>query len=252
MIGLVYLIWKIWLIEKIFSLLLLYYTKKLIKFLHFYFAFTKLYVSSTYVYSINVNHFPAQIGLYARTNIFIISFLRSVNFMKMFLTQVNGLFSRIYEKEQFSIEDSARFLAQAAIGEGKIYIKGFNEMEAVTLEALEGAERLKGALRLTKLDDVSDTDRVILLSRFSNDAEALALAEKLEIKGVPFISICGDVKSDENDLSKLAEIHINTTLLKPMLPTESGERICFPTSMAALFIYHCIKLTFDEIIEEYK
>ncbi|QQZ11625.1 DUF2529 domain-containing protein [Heyndrickxia vini] len=170
----------------------------------------------------------------------------------MFLTQINGLFSRIYEKEQFSIEDSARLLAQATIGQGKIYIKGFNEMEGVTLEALEGAEPLKSALRFTEVDDLTDADRVILLSRFSNDAEALALAQKLDRKGIPFISICGDVKNDENDLSKLAEVHINTSLLKPMLPSESGDRICFPTSMAALFIYHCIKLTFDEIMEEYE
>lgn len=171
--------------------------------------------------------------------------------MKMFLTQINGLFSRIYEKEQYSIEDSARLLAQAAIGEGKIYLKGFNEMEAITKEALEGAEPMAFTAPLTAVDDLTDADRVIIITRFSNDTEAIELAHKLVEKSVPFTAISGSSKNDEMGLVQLADVHINTSLLKPMLPTETGERVCFPASMSALFIYHCIKLTFDEIMDEY-
>ncbi|MGE8204990.1 DUF2529 family protein [Heyndrickxia sp. NPDC080065] len=171
--------------------------------------------------------------------------------MKMLLTQINGLFSRIYEKEQLSIEDSARLLAQAAIGEGKIYIKGFKEMEAIPLEAINGAEPMNSANLLTNVANLTNADRAIIISRFSNDSEAVKLAKELVQQKVPFTAISGNSSNDEMDLTQLADVHINTSILKPMLPTETGERTCFPSSMAALFIYHCIKLTFDEIIEEY-
>jgi hypothetical protein len=36
-----------------------------------------------------------------------------------------------------------------------------------------------------------------------------------------------------------------------MLPSETGERIGLPTSMAALFLYYGIKFTLDEILSEY-
>lgn len=171
--------------------------------------------------------------------------------MKMFLTQTNGLFSRIYEQEQFSIEDCARLLAQAAVGEGNIYIKGFNEMESVTIEALNGAEPFLNAQLLTDINAVTDADRVLIITRFSNDKEAIDLAEKLVASHIPFAAISGKLKSETNDLQNLADVHIHTSLLKPMLPTETGDRVCFPSSMTALFIYHCIKLAFDDIMEEY-
>ncbi|MGE6257848.1 DUF2529 domain-containing protein [Heyndrickxia sporothermodurans] len=172
--------------------------------------------------------------------------------MKMFLTQINGLFSRIYEKEQYSIEDSARLLAQAAIGQGKIYIKGFEEMDVVSKEAIEGAEPMMNAAPLTDIQELTDADRVIIVSRFSNNNEAVQFAEELIERNIPFIAISGSVKTDATDLTKLADVHINTSLIKPMLPSDTGERICFPTSMTALYIYHCIKLTFDEIMDEYQ
>ena len=62
--------------------------------------------------------------------------------LKMFSTQLTGLFKSIMEKEEFNIEDAARLLTQAAVGEGTIYIYGFGEMEGVTNEALQGIEPL--------------------------------------------------------------------------------------------------------------
>lgn len=53
--------------------------------------------------------------------------------LKMFSTQLTGLFNRLQEKEDFSIEDGARLLAQAAAGEGTVYIFGIKEMQAVAL-----------------------------------------------------------------------------------------------------------------------
>jgi hypothetical protein len=170
--------------------------------------------------------------------------------MKMFMTQLNGLFQRIYDKEEPAIEDGARLLAQAIVGDGNIYIKSFKGMDAVAIEALEGAEPLNGAARLLTLDEVTETDRVLVITRFSNDSEALQLGRQLSQKGIPFTVIAGTVK-DEETISDLADVYINTSLIKGMLPTETGERTAFPSSMAALFIYYGIKFALDEIVDEY-
>ena len=60
--------------------------------------------------------------------------------LKIFSTQLNSLFKKVMEKEEFNMEDAARLLAQAAVGDGTIYIHGFGEMDGVTKEALNGIE----------------------------------------------------------------------------------------------------------------
>lgn len=68
--------------------------------------------------------------------------------LKIFSTQLSGYFSRVSQKEEMNIEDSARLLAQALIGDGFIYLYGTNEMDGVVTEALFGAEPMKQAKRL--------------------------------------------------------------------------------------------------------
>ncbi|WP_349305604.1 DUF2529 family protein [Bacillus sp. FJAT-49736] len=169
----------------------------------------------------------------------------------MFLTQLNGLQQRIFEKEEEALEDAARLLAQAAVGEGKIYIKGFQEMNAICSDAIYGAEPLKYAVPLNNIDLLTETDRVLIATRFSTDKEALLLANQLKDKGIPFASLAGKVGEEEEDLANLADVHIDTRLIKPMLPSETGERVGFPSALIGLYIYHCLKFQLDEIISEY-
>ncbi|WP_409252272.1 DUF2529 domain-containing protein [Bacillus sp. SCS-153A] len=172
--------------------------------------------------------------------------------IKMFTTQLSGLFNRIADKEEFAIEDGARLLAQATVGEGNIYIKGFAEMESVTLEALYGQEPLESAKALENSEALTEADRVLLITRFSNDEEALKLAKLLADKGVAFTAISGAVADEGESLKDMADIHIDTKLIKGMLPGEElGERVGFPSSMAALYIYYLIKFSLEEMLEEH-
>lgn len=171
----------------------------------------------------------------------------------MFSTQLSGLFKRLQDHEEFSIEDAARLLAQAPAGEGTIYIYGTNEMSAIPFEAVSGAEPLSGTAMLTPelAESITIADRVLILARHSNDPEAVALAQQLIEKNFPFVAISTVIDGD-NGLHTLADVHIDLKLTKGMLPTETGERIGLPTSMAALFIYYGIKFTIEEIIAEYE
>lgn len=103
--------------------------------------------------------------------------------LKIFSTQLSGYFSRVSQKEEMNIEDSARLLAQALVGEGFIYLHGTNEMDGIVAEALFGAEPMKHAKRLFengKEVEVTSADRVLLISRFSTDEEVVAIAKNFK------------------------------------------------------------------------
>jgi uncharacterized phosphosugar-binding protein len=175
-----------------------------------------------------------------------------MDMLKMFSTQLSGLFKRLQEHEDYAIEDGARLLAQAAAGDGTIYVYGAAEMGAIPLEAVYGAEPMKSAVVLTAdhAEEVTMADRVLIATRGSNDPEAVALAKILAEKGIPIIAF-STVQDDSSGLESLADVHIDLKLAKGMLPSETGERIGLPTSMAALFLYYGIKFTLDEILSEY-
>ncbi|MED3623841.1 DUF2529 domain-containing protein [Neobacillus thermocopriae] len=174
--------------------------------------------------------------------------------LKMFTTQLTGLFKRIAEKEEFAFEDGARLLAQAPVGDGAIYIYGTKEMKAIELEALKGEEPFQWAKGLTALaiGELDHADRVIIFSRTSGDEEAVKLAKELKEKGIPFVAVSSIVDSTVGSLAELADIHIDLRLTKGLLPDEYGNRFGYPSSMAALFVYFGLKFTIEEILAEYE
>ena len=112
--------------------------------------------------------------------------------LKMFTTQLTGLFKRIEEKEEFSFEDGARLLAQAPVGDGSIYIFGTNEMKAIAHEALEGAEPFAGVRLYSDIDELTIADRVLLFTRTSSDQASIELAvQLLEKRGAVCCSLNG-------------------------------------------------------------
>ncbi len=172
--------------------------------------------------------------------------------LKMFSTQLTGLFNRLQEKEEFTIEDGARLLAQAAAGEGKIYIFGTGEMKAVELEAVNGEEPLHSAAILTEETEPESADRALIVSRYADDDDAVRVARDLQEKGIPFVAISTVRNENEAEsLNAMADVHIDLRIKKGLLPDESGNRVGFPTSIAALYVYFGLKFTIEEILEEY-
>nr|WP_263324140.1 DUF2529 domain-containing protein [Neobacillus sp. Marseille-Q6967] len=164
--------------------------------------------------------------------------------LKMFTTQLTGLFKRIEDKAEFAFEDGARLLAQGHT----LYIIGLREMKAVEFEALEGAEPFKGAVVLGDLDKVTSADRVLLFSRLSDDEDAVHVGQALQEKGIPFVA----VSAGAGRLVELADVHIDLQLSKGLLPDDEGNRYGYPSSMASLFVYYGLKFTVDEILAEYE
>ncbi|HDR4571322.1 DUF2529 domain-containing protein [Bacillus cytotoxicus] len=173
--------------------------------------------------------------------------------LKIFSTQLSGYFTRISQKEEMNIEDSARLLAQALVGDGIIYLHGKNEMEGVVAEALYGAEPLPRAKHLIehgKQAEVTSADRVLLISRFSTDEEVVSIAKKLQEEGHSIVGISA-IQEGAESLEHFTDIHIDTRLLKGLIPNDEGNRYGFPSLILSLFAYHGLKFTIDEMIEEY-
>jgi Domain of unknown function (DUF2529) len=173
--------------------------------------------------------------------------------LKIFATQLRGVFNSIQDKQIYNIEDGARLLSQSIVSGGSIYLYGTDEMAAITSEAIDGVEPLSHAVALNKdetLNSITPIDRVLLVTRFSTNPEALTLAKRLNEKGIPFVSISATTENDDESIVDLADIHIDLPLKKGLVPTEDGNRIGLPYSMTALFVYYGLKFTIDEILKE--
>ncbi|USK59691.1 DUF2529 domain-containing protein [Peribacillus asahii] len=174
--------------------------------------------------------------------------------LKIFSTQINGLFKKMIDHEEFNIEDAARLLAQAVIGEGSIYIYGFEEMDGITKEALNGVEPLPAA-KVYYLDEpltLGSEDRFLLFSRFSNDPEAIRLSQRLQQADIPFVAVSTVVEAEGDSLATLADVHIDLRVQRGLIPDELGNRVGYPTLLIALFAYYGIKFTIEEILQEYQ
>ncbi|HWK23042.1 MAG TPA: DUF2529 family protein [Ureibacillus sp.] len=171
---------------------------------------------------------------------------------KILSTQMSGLFQRIIQSEEESIEETSRLLAQASIGQGNIYFACFDELQAIELNALHGSEPFSNLHSWSPTIPLTDSDRVCIFTSNSKNNEALMLAKRLYDNFIPFSVVSSDPKSDTNELSELAYTYISMKIRGGILPhpTKLGERIVIPYLMAALFIYEAIKLNYDEMISE--
>lgn len=172
--------------------------------------------------------------------------------LKMFSTQLSGLIKRIQDQNEFAFEDGARLIAQAAIGDGTIYLFGEKEMEAVISEALYSEEPFEKVKHWNgQSTDLSEADRVIVFSRYSHDQAAVNAGKWLLERNIPFVAVSTHLSSDEDNLVHLADVHIDLQLKKPLLPDDEGNRYGYPASTAALFVYYGLKFTLQEILEDF-
>lgn len=171
---------------------------------------------------------------------------------KILTTQMNGLFQRIVQSEEEAIEETARLLAQAAVGQGTIYLACFGELQAVELNALQGAEIFPKLAKWTPETVITDVDRVCIFTRTCNDEDVLGLAKRLNEEFIPFAAVSSEAASETNELSNLAYTYVSMKIRGGILPhpTNLGERAVVPHVMAALFIYEAIKLNYIEMLSD--
>ncbi|KYG90205.1 MULTISPECIES: DUF2529 family protein [Metasolibacillus] len=169
---------------------------------------------------------------------------------KILTTQLTGVLQKIQQNEEDAIEETARLLAQAAIGQGTVYFACFGEMQGVAQNAQLSAEPMTKMALWTDDAVITEADRVCIFTRHANDAQALALAEQLYDAFIPFAAIASERADDNNKLSELAYTYVSLNLRGAILPhpTKLGARIVMPHLLVALFVYEAIKLSYDEML----
>jgi hypothetical protein len=176
--------------------------------------------------------------------------------MKIFTTQLTGHFNRILDQEDMNIEESARLLAGALIGEGTLYIYGCKELHGVVLEALTSTEPLVRAEALLdeagQIKTLSPEDRVLLFTYRSTDEEAISIAKKLSDQGIQTVGVSALIKNADSGLQKITDLHVDTKLRQPLIPGDDGERYGFPALMTSLYVYYALSFTIKEILTEYE
>lgn len=171
---------------------------------------------------------------------------------KMLLTQLNGVFQKILADEEM-IEETARLLAQASIGQGKIYIACFGNLKPIELQVSIDNEFSNIAIWNDNVS-IEDVDRVWIFTDSNTNEQAIKLAKELYEQFIPFSVVAPEKASESNELSELGYTYISMNIRGGILPhpTKLGERIITPFLMAALFIYESTKLHYIEIMEDYE
>lgn len=170
--------------------------------------------------------------------------------LKMLATQLTGKFNQIQETESFTIEDAARALAQAIVGDGTIYWCGFGEMESIVHEAISGAEKLPKSKPFDTNIKLTAIDRVVIAARFADQTEAIDLVKKVKQQGAQVIVLAAK-RNEEASISDEADFFIDTKITESLLPLDM-DRIGFPAVMTMFYAYYGIYLTTMEILSEYE
>ncbi|WP_062351497.1 DUF2529 family protein [Bacillus kwashiorkori] len=174
--------------------------------------------------------------------------------LKIFTTQLVGRLKKIEADEEFNLEDGARLLAQALIGDGHIYLYAPDEFYGVFVEASSGQEPLTGVHLLTEENrgSLTSADRVLVFSRHADDLEAIALASQLAERMIPFVAISSRSRTDgDESLVDVADVFIDLKMERGLVPIEDGSRVGYPYLICALYVFHNMKILMDEIMEDY-
>lgn len=151
--------------------------------------------------------------------------------MEMRQTHLAGLFQEI-AKQSAAIEDTAHLLAQAAAGEGTIFLAAFGEMKAVLPAALADEEPLRHAAEWRPESIVTHVDRVWILAK---DREGDELAGRLNDAHLPFAMLTARTR-EPVEADAFLSLHI-------------GSRVFVPDALGALFAYYAVKTAMDAMLE---
>ncbi len=170
--------------------------------------------------------------------------------MKMLTTQIGGLFQRLAENNEEAIEETARLLAQATIGEGKVIFAGFDELSTVYTVSQNELDPFIGATEYQSNKEINTPDRVWILTKSAKDPRALKLARALSLQFIPFAALAIEKEDKDNELAHLAATYISTGLTKGLLPGDDGQRMVQPHALATLFVYEAVKIAYDEMVTD--
>lgn len=162
--------------------------------------------------------------------------------LKIFNTQLNGVFNKIDAQEE-EIDIAARLLAQAVVGEGTIYVKGFGDLKYFEDFIVESKESLFGAEKLITESVLDRTDRILLMAD-EYDESVIEYIQDLEDKDIDYVLVC----NQHNEIQSMNFINLSTP--RALVPAEDFSRIITPHLMAMNYIYYAIYANMKELLDD--
>jgi hypothetical protein len=173
--------------------------------------------------------------------------------LKIFTTQLLGVFQQIKDGNETAFEEAGRYLAQSIISDGKILVYGDDEMSGIFQAIVEGPDCLPKTTYLFKHKEeleISPLDCIIIAAPTSAHKEATVLAKKLKDTGATVIGMSTKIDADES-LDKEVAVHIDLRLTGKLVPLEDMSKIGYPSTMTGLYGYYGLFFVTKEFLEEH-
>ncbi|MCE4957573.1 DUF2529 family protein [Macrococcoides caseolyticum] len=162
--------------------------------------------------------------------------------LKILGTQLNGIFKKI-DMQETELDIAGRLLAQAVVGEGKIYVKGFGDLKHFESFVVNGKENLFDVDFYISDALVDKTDRVLVMSDVYDEC-TVEFVDSLESRDIDYVLVC----NRHDDITAMNFIDLSTP--RALVPTEDFSRIITPHVMAMNYIYYAIYSVMHEMLVE--
>lgn len=174
--------------------------------------------------------------------------------MKMYITQLRGVFEQISQENDDQLEEAGRRLAQSIASQGKIVILSVGNHTHIIREAMESANALPKTITFDQLDseglELQAIDTLFLFVSKGKSDEALKYLDSLGSTDVQVIGIL----TKDDDIPKALSDRLDTSLFVPqsgpLIPFNDSDKIGNPESLAELYLYHLIYFSVMEILDE--
>lgn len=168
--------------------------------------------------------------------------------MKILATQFNGKLQTLTKQED-ELFDVVRLLAQALVGQGKVYLDAYGEFEGLYPMLSDGPDQMKRVTRIKDHKTLHAVDRVLIFTPDTERSDLLASLARYDAWHTPYAIITlGDVTETlERSIAPLA-LKFN----KGLLPAEDGSRHGLPSLALGAFLLTHILTQLQEMTEEWE
>ncbi|RKD76068.1 uncharacterized protein DUF2529 [Sinobaca qinghaiensis] len=168
--------------------------------------------------------------------------------MKIFATQLQGIFQSIASKQEEAFEDASRLLLQAVSGTGTLYIAAAPSLKGTAVSLCSHPDAPEGLVFTEDIPSgMQEADRLLLLT--DQDSSMLSrqgAAGRASASSV----IIGPASAQENTELEALDVWLATFVRGGIVPTDTGEKQGDPASLAALFTGQLLFLYMQEMLEE--
>ncbi|MFB4163338.1 DUF2529 family protein [Alteribacillus sp. JSM 102045] len=172
--------------------------------------------------------------------------------MKIFATQLYGVFQKIIEREEEALEDGSRLAAQGPAGTGRLLLYATSSMKGNAFNLSNHPDAPAKTLQVQELKDITPepTDRAIILAEKKEAEDLQIITRHLQSAEVPMVVIAPFSEEDGGITLDPTDVWVQTHVKGGLVPDEKGKRIGSPSSLSTLFTGQLLFLHIKELLDE--